>query len=282
MIGIASRSRRSRPACRRSSRPCSRWGRRRSPQGRDRQAAAVGGDTRFDLGDLLGQDRHADPEPDDGASARRRRPALRDRGRGLLDGWEDPARRRRRGHVARAVHAADGARQRRGGARRRDRGRPDRGGARRAGREGRARRRRDAARYPRVGEVPFDSEYKFMATFHEMEDDGRKVIRCFVKGAPDVLLARSSTSAAPDGAAHRRRRRRRPRPGRQRPARRRGPARARGGRARHRSLRVRPGARPARPGAGPDAAGAGRHRRPARKEARDAIALCKRPGSACA
>ena len=31
-----------------------------------------------------------------------------------------------------------------------------------------------------------------MATFHEIEDDGRKVVRCFVKGAPDVLLARSS------------------------------------------------------------------------------------------
>jgi Ca2+-transporting ATPase len=47
--------------------------------------------------------------------------------------------------------------------------------------------------FPRVGEVPFDSEYKFMATFHEMEEeDGRKVVRCFVKGAPDVLLARSS------------------------------------------------------------------------------------------
>ena len=47
-------------------------------------------------------------------------------------------------------------------------------------------------RYPRVAEVPFDSEYKLMATFHEIEDDGRKVVRCFVKGAPDVLLARSS------------------------------------------------------------------------------------------
>jgi Ca2+-transporting ATPase len=41
--------------------------------------------------------------------------------------------------------------------------------------------------YPRVGEVPFDSDYKLMATFHEL--DG--VVRCFVKGAPDVLLARS-------------------------------------------------------------------------------------------
>jgi Ca2+-transporting ATPase len=55
--------------------------------------------------------------------------------------------------------------------------------------------------YPRVGEVPFDSDYKFMATFHEMEDDGRKVVRCFVKGAPDVLLARSSGIRNADGAA---------------------------------------------------------------------------------
>jgi Ca2+-transporting ATPase len=55
--------------------------------------------------------------------------------------------------------------------------------------------------FPRVGEVPFDSEYKLMATFHEMEDDGRKVVRCFVKGAPDVLLARSSHVRDADGAA---------------------------------------------------------------------------------
>ena len=53
--------------------------------------------------------------------------------------------------------------------------------------------------YPRVAEVPFDSEYKFMATFHELEDDGRKVVRCFVKGAPDVLLARSSDARDVDG-----------------------------------------------------------------------------------
>jgi Ca2+-transporting ATPase len=55
--------------------------------------------------------------------------------------------------------------------------------------------------YPRVGEVPFDSEYKLMATFHEMEDDGRKVVRCFVKGAPDVLLARSSHIRDADGSS---------------------------------------------------------------------------------
>jgi Ca2+-transporting ATPase len=53
--------------------------------------------------------------------------------------------------------------------------------------------------YPRLAEVPFDSEYKFMATFHELDDDGRKVLRCFVKGAPDVLLARSSAIRDLDG-----------------------------------------------------------------------------------
>ncbi len=55
--------------------------------------------------------------------------------------------------------------------------------------------------YPRVAEVPFDAEYKLMATFHEMDEDGRPVIRCFVKGAPDVLLARSSHYADVDGSA---------------------------------------------------------------------------------
>jgi P-type Ca2+ transporter type 2C len=56
------------------------------------------------------------------------------------------------------------------------------------------------AEYPRVAEVPFDSEYKFMATFHEMTaDDGRSVVRCYVKGAPDVLFARSTDVRGPDG-----------------------------------------------------------------------------------
>src|SRR5512133_948973 len=55
--------------------------------------------------------------------------------------------------------------------------------------------------YPRVAEVPFDSDYKFMATFHEMEENGSMVVRCFVKGAPDVLLARSSRARDVDGSA---------------------------------------------------------------------------------
>ncbi len=48
------------------------------------------------------------------------------------------------------------------------------------------------AMYPRVAEVPFDSDYKFMATFHNMQNEqGKPVVRAFVKGAPDVLIARS-------------------------------------------------------------------------------------------
>ena len=56
--------------------------------------------------------------------------------------------------------------------------------------------------YPRIAEVPFDSEYKFMATFHEMKDgDGNPVVRCYVKGAPDVLIARGTRYRTPDGEA---------------------------------------------------------------------------------
>jgi Ca2+-transporting ATPase len=54
--------------------------------------------------------------------------------------------------------------------------------------------------YPRVAEVPFDSEYKFMATFHEMTGtDGRTVVRCYVKGAPDVLISKGGSYRDPDG-----------------------------------------------------------------------------------
>ena len=49
-------------------------------------------------------------------------------------------------------------------------------------------------RYPRVTELPFDTAYKLMATFHRMADgSGQEVVRCLVKGAPDQLLARASS-----------------------------------------------------------------------------------------
>jgi len=40
---------------------------------------------------------------------------------------------------------------------------------------------------PRIAEIPFDSAHKFMATFHQDGD----VVRMWLKGAPDVLLARA-------------------------------------------------------------------------------------------
>jgi Ca2+-transporting ATPase len=54
--------------------------------------------------------------------------------------------------------------------------------------------------YPRVAELPFDADYKFMATFHNMKNEqGQPVVRCFVKGAPDVLIARSNSYWLPGG-----------------------------------------------------------------------------------
>jgi P-type Ca2+ transporter type 2C len=56
------------------------------------------------------------------------------------------------------------------------------------------------AAYPRIAEVPFDSDYKFMATFHEMSAaDGSRVVRCYVKGAPDVLIDRGGSYRDPNG-----------------------------------------------------------------------------------
>ena len=43
--------------------------------------------------------------------------------------------------------------------------------------------------FARLAEVPFDSAYKFMATFHRQADH----VVLFVKGAPDVLLERCAT-----------------------------------------------------------------------------------------
>ena len=57
-------------------------------------------------------------------------------------------------------------------------------------------------RYPRVAELPFDTAYKLMATFHRMTDEaGADVVRCFVKGAPDQLLARASSHLDPELAS---------------------------------------------------------------------------------
>ncbi|MEJ5254878.1 MAG: HAD-IC family P-type ATPase [Acidimicrobiales bacterium] len=51
----------------------------------------------------------------------------------------------------------------------------------------------ERAQWPRVGEVPFDSAAKFMASFHR--PSGAGVVTLVVKGAPDVLVERSALSA---------------------------------------------------------------------------------------
>ena len=51
--------------------------------------------------------------------------------------------------------------------------------------------------YPRLAEVPFDSDYKFMATFHRIPVEGAERVIQLVKGGPDVVLARCSMSGGP-------------------------------------------------------------------------------------
>src|SRR5690606_41928112 len=50
----------------------------------------------------------------------------------------------------------------------------------------------------RIAEVPFDSDYKYMATVHHRPGGG---FRCFAKGAPGVLLERATTVHGTDGSA---------------------------------------------------------------------------------
>ena len=53
----------------------------------------------------------------------------------------------------------------------------------------------EQAEQPRIAEIPFDSAHKFMATFHHAGD----TVEMFVKGAPDVLLARASLYLTNEG-----------------------------------------------------------------------------------
>jgi Ca2+-transporting ATPase len=55
----------------------------------------------------------------------------------------------------------------------------------------------DQKEQPRIGEIPFDSAHKFMATFHHAGE----TVEMFIKGAPDVLLARSTGWLTADGVA---------------------------------------------------------------------------------
>ncbi|MHB9863865.1 cation-translocating P-type ATPase [Streptomyces sp. YIM S03343] len=55
-------------------------------------------------------------------------------------------------------------------------------------------------RLPRLATLPFDPTYKLMATFNSAVDDsGRPVVRCFVKGAGPAVTARVSGALAEGG-----------------------------------------------------------------------------------
>ena len=54
----------------------------------------------------------------------------------------------------------------------------------------------ERAKYPRTGEVPFDSDRKLMSTCHDM---GNGVCMMMTKGAVDVLLGRVDTIKTPEG-----------------------------------------------------------------------------------
>lgn len=51
--------------------------------------------------------------------------------------------------------------------------------------------------YPRLAEVPFDSDYKFMATYHRVTVDDTEHVIELVKGGPDVVLARCTEAGGP-------------------------------------------------------------------------------------
>lgn len=54
--------------------------------------------------------------------------------------------------------------------------------------------KKEKERYPRLGELPFDSEHKYMLTLHRMRDK-HSIVKTdrviFAKGAPEIILAKS-------------------------------------------------------------------------------------------
>ncbi|MHB1875720.1 MAG: cation-translocating P-type ATPase [Streptosporangiaceae bacterium] len=50
---------------------------------------------------------------------------------------------------------------------------------------------------PRLATLPFDPSYKLMATFHEVTDEaGKKIVRCYVKGAAPAVAERAGSALA--------------------------------------------------------------------------------------
>ncbi|HEY1739709.1 MAG TPA: HAD-IC family P-type ATPase, partial [Acidimicrobiia bacterium] len=54
---------------------------------------------------------------------------------------------------------------------------------------------------PRLATLPFDPTYKLMATFNTAtNDEGKSVVRCFVKGAAPAVMERAGTMRTADGS----------------------------------------------------------------------------------
>ena len=223
---------------------------------RDHEAPALGRDARLDLRPQLRQDRHAHAQPDDRRPDGRRRPALRDLRRRLLDRRADhphrrPARRPARQYLLPMALCADA--EVRDGALVGD---PTEGALVVLAAKGGVDPTLTREQYPRVATLPFDAAYKMMATFHRMKDaTGKDVIRALRQGRA--------------GPA--------PRPRRQRPRPRRhgGAGRARGPRRLPRRERAPRHAGPARHGHRPEGLRPG-HVRPERRPAaadRDGLTL---------
>ena len=156
-------------------------------------------DPRCDERDQHRQDRHPDAEPDDGVDAVRGRLVVHGRGGGLPEDGRHPLGRRGAGarlHPPRPSAWCSTA----------TRSSSDDGSvigdpteaalvvlAAKLGVDAAETRRA----YPRLAEVPFDSDYKFMATFHRVTVDGVEHVIELVKGAPDVVIARCTQAGGP-------------------------------------------------------------------------------------
>ena len=58
----------------------------------------------------------------------------------------------------------------------------------------------ERAKYKRIGVIPFESEHKFMCTFHEgFNNNSQTVVVVYIKGAPDRLIAKSQYEMMADG-----------------------------------------------------------------------------------
>lgn len=163
------------------------------PAQRHRQPPAGGGDAGFGDGDLLGQDRHPDPQRDDRAAYRHRRPGNRGQRRRLrpLGGFShngeglDPAGRDDLQEIGRAALLCNEARLHQEGEAWQLEGDPTEGALLSLGLKLGLDPQALAAERPRSDAIPFESEHRFMATLHH-DHAGQAMV--YLKGAPERIL----------------------------------------------------------------------------------------------